>query len=154
VIIPWQVKAGAALAVVVGVGAAYGWTWQRGFDTATRERAARDAVAVIVKLQDNVAVTASTAETNTIIERVRNEELKPIVHRIATERVRVGKAICPDATTTKSESTGSSDSGDSAGRLVRADVERDIKALTLRVEEGFATGRACQARLKAEGLMD
>jgi len=152
-IIGWQVKACAAVALSAAAVVGYDWVWQRGFDRATDARAARDAVAAITKLQDNVAVTAATAATNTFIERKDYAELKPVVDRIAASRVRVGKAICPAAGPTTSESTGGSDEGNPAGRLVRDDIERDIKSLKVKVEEGFATGRACQERLKAEGLM-
>ncbi len=152
-IIPWQVKACIVVALGAGVALGYGWVWQRGHDAAVRDREARDALAMTVKLQDNVAVTLAASETNTVIERMNREELKPVVERIYVDRVRVGKAICPAATATTSESTGSSDGGDTGGRVVREDLERDIRALKVRVEEGFATGRACQEKLKAEGLM-
>lgn len=152
-LIPWQVKACIVVALGAGVALAYGWTWQRGYDTAIRERTASDAVAVVAKLNDNVAVTLAASETNTVIERMNREELEPVVERIYVDRVRVGKALCPAAPATESESASGGDGGDSTGRLVREDVERDIRALKVRVEEGFAAGRACQEKLKAEGLM-
>ncbi len=72
----------------------------------------------------------------------------------ASGRVRVGPAIC-DGSAGAAEAPGPAggDRPDPPGRLVRADIERDLRALKHAVEQDLATGRACQAFARANGLM-
>jgi hypothetical protein len=67
----------------------------------------------------------------------------------------VGAAVCGDGPAAPAEAHGAAggDGTDPPGRLVRPDVERDLVALKLAVEEDLATGRACQAVLQAEGMV-
>ena len=108
--------------------------------------------AMIKKIQDNTAVAAQQAATNTTITKVKNEELAPVVQRIYVDRVRVGTGSCGPAAASEAASTGSSDGANPPGRLVREDVERDTRALTEAVEQDLATGRACQAFIRENGL--
>ena len=151
----WKVGAGLAIAAaLVAAGAAYRQhLYQLGYDKAVGDRAARDGVAILHRTAENVIVAATQVSINTIITKVKNEELAPVRERIVVERVRVGTGICGPAGTTDPEGAGGSDGTDPPGRLVRPDVERDIRALKLAVEEDLATGRACQAFVRENGMV-
>lgn len=126
---------------------------QAGFDRATSERSARDAVAVFTRVKENVATGIKQDAINAFITRDKNEEVAPVVQRIYVDRVRVGAGTCGPAAAAKTEDAGSSDSTNPPGRLVREDVERDTRALTEAVELDLATGRACQAWGKENGFV-
>ena len=152
--LPWKIGATLGLFVTLATaGAAYRHhVYQRGFDTATSERAARDAVAVVTRTQDNAAQAIQQSTFNAIITKAKNEELAPVRARIAAERVRVGAAICGSAGAAQADDASRGDISDPPGRLVRPDVDRDIRALKLAVEEDLATGRACQAFGRQNGF--
>ena len=144
----------AALLVVAGVGIVYAHSTgtKEGFERATSERAARDAVAVFARVRDNAALSAKQDNINQIITRTKNEELAPVVHRIYVDRVRVGTGTCGPAGAASADGTSSGDGANSSGRLVREDVERDTRALTDAVEQDLATGRACQEFVRENGM--
>lgn len=153
----WAWKAGAALALVATLMAVDAWRVRaadkRGFDRATSERAARDAVAVFARVKENEATSIKQAATNFTITKAKNEELAPVVRTIYVDRVRVGQGTCGAAATAKADDAAGSNSTDSPGRLVREDVERDTRALDVAVEQDLATGRACQAWGKENGFV-
>ena len=155
-LIPLQYKIVAVLAVgvagFVGASTYRAHVWQSGYDKAVGDRAARDAVAVLVRTQDNAALTVKQDGFNNTITKAKDAELAPVVKRIYVDRVRVGPAICGPASPAETEGTASSDGEDTAGRLVSQRAEEDIRALELQVEDHLATGRACQAFIKANGL--
>ena len=144
----------AVLLLITGIGIVYAHSKgdQEGFDRATRERAARDAVAIIARTQDNAVLSIKQATINTIITETKNEEISPVVQRIYIDRVRVGAGTCGPAGTADAVGAGGSDGANSPGRLVRDDVERDTRALTEAVEQDLATGRACQAFVRENGM--
>jgi prophage endopeptidase len=152
---------GIVLAALLAVGAwrvamYYGDTrYDAGYAAAIEERAEADAAAVRKRTRENAAVAVQQATSNATITEKKHEEIQPVRERIVTQRVYVGSALCGDrpAAPAEAESAGSSDGADPPGRLVRPDVERDLVALKLAVEEDLATGRACQAVLKDEGMM-
>lgn len=156
-VIPWYWWTGAGLvlagALAAGAAAYHHHVYQQGYDTAVAERAARDSLAVVTRLQENSALGMKQNSINDILTKAKNEELAPVRSRIAAERVRVGTGICGPAAATEAEGTGSGDSADPPGRLVRSDIDRDIMALKLAVEEDLATGRACQAFINENGLI-
>lgn len=75
---------------------------------------------------------------------------------IAAERVRVGTAICSQrpATPAKAESAKGGTPANPGTIVVRDDVDRDIRALMIKVEEGFAACRACQRFIIEEGFAE
>jgi hypothetical protein len=156
-VIPTSWKIGALLALLALVGAVDAWRVheadQAGFDRATTERAARDAVAVFTRVKENVAVGIKQDAINTFITKAKNEELAPVIRTVYVDRVRVGAGTCGPAASAKAEDAGGGDSADSPGRLVREDVERDTRALTEAVEQDLATGRACQAWGRKNGFV-
>lgn len=156
-LIPLSWKIGAALAVVATLVAVDAYRVhevdQAGFDRATSERAARDAVAVVTRVQSNTALGIKQDAINTFLMKAKNEELAPVrQHIAAAPSVRIGTAICGPATATETENAAGGDSANPPGRLVRPDIDRDIRALKLAVEEDLATGRACQAFARANGF--
>lgn len=155
----WKIGAVAALLALlallaVGHVARVHHAYGVGHDAAVAERATSDALAVAAKLKENAATGAKQAAANVAITKAKNEEIAPVRERIVTKRVYVGSAICSGPTSpTDPKSAASSDGTDPPSRLVRPDVERDIRALKLAVEEDLATGRACQAFLQENGLV-
>ncbi|MES2346115.1 MAG: hypothetical protein V4641_00960 [Pseudomonadota bacterium] len=155
--IPLSWKIGAALALAAAVAAscvAYrSHVYHEGYDQAVTDRAAADLKAITTRTKENADMAVKQDATNAKIEKAKNEELAPVRDRIVTRRVYVGTGVCGPAAPAKTEDAASSNSGDSPGRLVRSDVERDIVALKLKVEEALATGRACQAFGKENGFI-
>ena len=149
----------AAIAIAAGawVGVDYygNVRYDAGHDAAIAERAKADAAAVLKRTRENTATAAQQVASNATITEKKHEEIQPVRERIVTRRVYVGSALCGDrpAATAETEGAAGSDSANSPGRLVRPDVERDLVALKLAVEEDLATGRACQAVLKDEGMV-
>lgn len=144
----------ASGALVIWAGATYrDHVYQLGYDAAVAERAAADALAVLRRTEENAVLAQRQGETNLKITEAKHEELAPVRERIVVERVRVGSAICGPAAPAEAESAAGGDSTDPPGRLVREDAERDLVALKLAVEEDLATGRACQAFLRENGLV-
>jgi hypothetical protein len=153
-------RAGAAVLLAVAVAAGvlfYGaHQYESGHDAAVSERAARDLVAVVTRTKNNAVLSIKQDAINSIITKAKNEELDPVRSRIAAAPgVRVGAAICPGgpAAPAQTESAAGSDGADPPGRLVRPDVDRDIRALKLAIEDDLATGRACQRFLQENGLV-
>jgi len=144
----------AALLVVAGIGVVYAYSTGdgAGFKRATAERAARDAVAVFARVRNNAALSIKQDNINQIITRTKNEELAPVVQRIYVDRVRVGAGTCGSAGAADANGADVGNDADSPGRLVRDDVERDTRALTEAVEQDLATGRACQAFVRENGM--
>lgn len=152
----WKIGAVAALLVLLSIGhvAQVRHADAAGYARAVKDRAAADALAVAARLKENGAKAVQQAAANVAITKAKNEEISPVRERIITKRVYVGSAICGGPTTpTDPKSAASSDGTDSPSRLVRPDIERDIRALKLAVEEDLATGRACQAFLRDNGLV-
>lgn len=145
----------AALLAAAGIGIVYAHSAgdHAGFERATSERAARDAVAVFARVRDNAVESARQANINQIITRTKNEEVAPVVQRIYVDRVRVGAGTCGPAAAADAKGASGGDGADSSGRLVRDDIERDTRALTEAVEQDLATGRACQAFVRENGMV-
>ncbi|PHV51892.1 hypothetical protein CSQ91_12820 [Janthinobacterium sp. BJB301] len=144
----------AVLLLVAGIAivVAFRKGTQEGFDRATSERAARDAVAIVTRARDNAALSLKHDSINRIITKVKNEEVAPVVQRIYVDRVRVGTGTCGPASSADTQGAGGSNGPNPPGRLVRDDVERDTRTLTEAVEQDLATGRACQAFVRENGM--
>jgi prophage endopeptidase len=124
-----------------------------GHAAAVDERAAADTLAVLRRTEENSVLVARQGAINLKITETKHEEMQPVRERIVAQRVYVGSAICGPAAAPDAKSTAGGDGADSPRRLVREDVDRDIRALKLAVEEDLATGRACQATLRENGLV-
>ncbi len=119
------------------------------------ERKKVEQEAIDKRLSDNEAESRAISERNEIIESVHNEELSKVRSDLATaRRLRVGPAICGRSTPkANTESPASSIETNPGGGVVGESIERDIRALMLKAEEGFAAGRACQSFVHDNGLM-
>lgn len=152
---PMQKLVGAIVAVAILAGGGHFYrqhVYQQGYDKAVADRAGRDAVAVLRRTEENVVAAEKNTSINNFITKAKYEELAPVRERIVTERVYVGSAICGSAGATEADLPGGGDGTNPPGRLVRSDIERDIVALKLAVEDDLATGRACQAAAREKGL--
>ncbi len=129
--------------------------FEAGRQDAIAERAAADAEATRKRNEANAALAVRQAVSNATITEKKHEELQPVRERIVTQRVYVGAAVCGDgpSAAAQAESAAGGIGANSPGRLVREDVERDLVALKLAVEEDLATGRACQATLRENGMV-
>ncbi|MGV8869268.1 MAG: hypothetical protein ACOH2S_20295 [Janthinobacterium svalbardensis] len=142
------------LAACIGIVYAHSDGEREGFERATLERAARDAVAIVTRVADNAALSLKHDTVNRIITKVKNEEVAPVVERIYVDRVRVGTGTCGPASTADTPGAGGSNGANPPTRLVREDVERDTRTLTEAVEQDLATGRACQAFVRENGMSE
>ena len=145
---PLMWKVGAAAALVAVLAGAHVYRVEQadsaGYDRAVSDRAARDGVAILTRVQDNAVVSIKQDAINAVLTKAKNEELAPVVRRIYVDRVRVGPGVCQPAAAAKAEDAAGSDSGDSTTRLVSPGTEEDLRALIVKVEKHFATGRTCQ----------
>ena len=101
------------------------------------EKAANDLL-VDKRREDNRALAAKQLLDSSNIQRKHDEEVSSA--RLAAarrERLRIGTALCPAAGPTEAGGASSGDGADSGTRLVREDIDRDIRALEVRVEEAF-----------------
>jgi hypothetical protein len=112
----------------------------------------RALVATVARVQDNAVEASKQQSINLTVTEKKHEELAPVIRAVYVDRVRVGAASCGPAAGTETQGTSGGNGANSAGRLVREDVERDTRALDVAVEEALATGRACQAFVVANGL--
>jgi prophage endopeptidase len=156
--IPILWKVGAVIALVATLGAAHAYrvsaAYDAGHDAAVTERAAADLGAVLTRVQDNAVLGFRQQTINEILTKAKNEELAPVVQRIHADRVRVGTALCNGpSSSAETEGASGGDGVDSPGRLVHDDIERDLKALMVAVEQDLATGRACQAFIRENGFV-
>jgi hypothetical protein len=145
----------AGLVVLGALGVRWYGTAQfaAGHAAAVDERTAADAVAVLRRTEENSVLAAHQGAINLKITETKNEEMQPVRERIVTQRVYVGSAICGPAGAADTEVSAGGDETNPPGRLVRPDVERDIVALKLAIEDDLATGRACQASAQEHGLV-
>jgi hypothetical protein len=138
-----------------------GFGWVKGarhvqsrWDAAEGVRARTVTDAIIARVAENKRQADRQAAINREVTERKDHEISSLTARLnAAGRMRVGTAVCGGlAAATETESSGSGNEPDSSGRMVREDVDRDLKALILAVEKDLATGRACQAFAKENGL--
>jgi hypothetical protein len=143
----------ALLVLLVGGVAYRSHVWRAGYDQAVSDRKARDLAAVVTRVAENVVVAAKNDSINATITKANDEKLAPVIRTIYVDRVRVGPGTCGPTSATKAPDASGSDRPDPSPRLVSEGTEADIRALTVKVEQAFATGQACQDFGKAHGFM-
>lgn len=129
---------------------------QAKWDKDKAARAKAEELAIADRNAENAREKDRQSRVNQTITEQYNE-INTLRNELATsKRVRVGTAICSQrpAAGTKTESASGGNAADSGTRVVREDIERDIRALMIRVEEGFAAGRACQTFIKENGFAE
>lgn len=153
-------RAGAAVVIVLAA-LVTGWIKGAAHEQAKHQVAEARRVeaqqgAILARLAENRAELAHQKAVNADITKGKNDEIRDLTARItAAGRLRVGTAICGGpAGTPAPDVPGSGDGADQAGRLVREDVDRDLKALIVAMETDAATGRACQAAAREHGFAD
>ena len=147
---------GLLLAGWLGVRAYGAHEFNAGHAAAIAERAQADAKAVLTRADENTVLAARQARTNTTITKEKDDEIAALRARLAAApRLRVGAAVCPDrpATPAAAESPAGSDRADPPAGLVSAAADRDFKQLIADVEMDLATGRACQAFVRENGMV-
>lgn len=153
--LPWKIGGAAVLVGALIAGHLYRVKAadNAGYARAVSQRAVLDAAAIMERTKENAALTAQQDAINAKITKGKNNEIATLRARLAADRVRVGPAICGgSADPAETSSAGSGDGSDSGTRGIRADVERDIKAAVIQVEEALSTARACQAFVRENGL--
>ncbi|PIG30122.1 hypothetical protein CLU93_4457 [Janthinobacterium sp. 35] len=149
-------KAAAALVLLV-LGFASGW-WLGASRIEGKWNASKAAMAqaqnaaIIQRAAENLAQTRQQAAQAAAVKKVYNEEINDVRARLAaTERMR-RPAFCASAGPAAPAGTGGaagSAAADPTSRLLPDAVARNIQALILQTEEVAATGRACQAFVRA-----
>lgn len=121
-------------------------------EQATRAQAVADAV--LARVAANKREADRQAAINQKITKGKENEIAKLTARLnAAGRLRVGPAICGGhPAPAQADGAGSSDGADPPATLVSENVDRDFKALILAVETDLATGRACQAFVRENGL--
>ncbi|WP_426075135.1 hypothetical protein [Janthinobacterium sp. DSP2-3-3] len=125
------------------------------WDTDKQIRAAAEIKAVAQRAAENLAQARQQAASALAIKKAYDDEINDVLARLATaERMRK-PAFCasaePAAPAGASGAEGSA-AADPAGGLLPDAVARDIQALILQTEEVAATGRACQAFVRENGM--
>lgn len=150
-----------ALALALLAAALVGFGWVKGaghvqdkWDAAEGTRAQAVTEAVLARVAANKKEAERQAATNRKITEGKDREIASLTARLnAAGRLRVGPAICGGSpAAAQAHGAGGSDGSDPPATLVSENVDRDFKALILAVETDLATGRACQAFVRENGL--
>lgn len=118
-------------------------------------RAAAESKAVAQRVAANAALAAQQVAASAAITKAYDEEMSTVRARLAAaERMRRPSfcASAGPAAPAGPSGAGSSPAANSAGGLLPDAVERDIQALILETEQVAATGRACQAFVRGNGM--
>ena len=125
------------------------------WDTDKTTRAVAETTAVARRAAENLAQARQQAAKVAAIKKVYDDEINNVRARLAAaERMRK-PAFCASAGPAAPPGAGGAEGGppaDPAGGLLPDAVARDIQALILRTEEVAATGRACQAFVRENGM--
>lgn len=124
------------------------------WNTDKTTRAAAETKAEAQRAAENLAQARQQAVKAAAIKKVYDDEINDVRVRLAAERMRK-PAFCASAGPAAPAGAGGAEGGaaaDPAGGLLPDAVERDIQALILQTEEVAATGRACQAFVRGNGM--
>lgn len=126
------------------------------WDADKQIRAAAEIKAVARRAAENLAQTRQQAAKAAAVTKVYDDEINDIRARLAAaERMRK-PAFCASTGPAAQAGSGGAEGGaaaDPAGGLLPDAVARDIQALILLMEEVAATGRACQAFVRGNGIV-
>ena len=153
---------GAAIAAIVVI--AFGGTYMQGrsdgadkvqakWDAGTIAIATAEKAAVLKRVADNAKLEAQQTAYNASITKEHDDEINLVRRNLAAERLRRGPGICArPASTPITKSTDIGNAADTAGGAFRGDLDRDIRAAMMQMEEVAATGRACQKFVTDNGM--
>lgn len=149
------------LAVALLVVAVFGFGFIKGIshessknDIVEANRVKSENAAIFKRVNDNKALTAKYEATNKSITENKNAEISKIRADVAAFSSRMRKpSFCGGpAPAPETSGPGSGDVGNPAPGVVPAAVAENIRALITKTEEVAATGRACQAFVRDNGL--
>lgn len=118
-------------------------------------RATAESKAVAQRATENLAQAKQQAATALSITKGYDDEINTVRTRLAAAERMHKPAFCASAgpaAPTNADGAANGLEADPAGGLLPDAVERDIQALILQTEEVSATGRACQAFVRANGM--
>lgn len=146
-------KAAVALLLLV-LGFASGWWLGAGrmegkWSASKAAMAQAQDAAIIQRVTENQALIDKNAADNAAITKAKNEEIAAVRSSLAIS-LRRGAGICArPASAPEVAATGSGDAADTASGVFRSDIQRDIGASLMEMEEVAATGRACQSYVRS-----
>lgn len=149
------------LAVILALAGAVFFGYEKGISheeakwkEAESARVLAEHDALVKRNADNSRIAAAQAATNAAIIKGKNDEITRLTARVEhLGRLRVGASICGGASASaEASSSGGGYDAYSSGRLVSEQADADFKSLILDVETDLATGRACQAFIRDNGL--
>lgn len=109
---------------------------------------AQDA-AIIQRVTENQALIDKNAADNAAITKAKNEEIAAVRSSLAVS-LRRGAGICAgSARAPEVAATGGGDEASTASGTFRPDIQRDIGAALMEMEEVAATARACQSFVRS-----
>lgn len=109
---------------------------------------AQDA-AIIQRVTENQAPIDKNAADNAAITKAKNEEIAAVRSSLAVS-LRRGAGICAgSARAPEVAATGGGDEASTASGTFRPDIQRDIGAALMEMEEVAATARACQSFVRS-----
>ena len=162
--VPGWLCGGFLVCVLVGAGVLYqraqGVAQGRAevqmlWDVEKMSRAAAEKKAVVQRVAENLVQARQQAVKAAAIKKVYDDEINDVRARLAAaERMRK-PAFCASGGSAAPAGASGAEGGaatDSPGGLLPDAVERDIQALILQTEEVAATGRACQAFVRGNGM--
>lgn len=117
------------------------------------EWAAADVTARVDRADQIAKLEIKQAESSAKIQGKYDEEIASVRDALrAAGRMRLPAFCQPVAAPASAESAGSSITADPGSELLPESVDRSLKALIFQTEEVAATGRACQAFIRDNGM--
>lgn len=105
--------------------------------------------AIIQRVAENQALIEKYAADNAAITKAKNEEIASVRTALAIS-LRRGAGICSGSSApAKADPARSSDEASAASEPFRDDIQRDIGAALMEMEEVAATARACQSFVRS-----
>lgn len=124
------------------------------WDADKAARAIADASAIADRVAKNEVLATQQAADTAAITKVHDAEITSLRARIdATPRLRIGTSFCGGITASADpQSPIGGTGGDSSGRILSDELDGAVKTLILQSEMAAATGRACQAFVRDNGM--
>lgn len=119
-------------------------------------RAEAESAAIRDRLTENTALAVQQAATNAAITKVHNDEMGIVRRKLAAVVRMQLPAFCTGtggvASPAGADSATRGAAPDPAGGLLPGRTETDLRTVILSMEETAATGRACQAFVRGDGM--
>ncbi|MFJ3045327.1 hypothetical protein ACIPEN_05820 [Herbaspirillum chlorophenolicum] len=128
---------------------------QKKWDTQVKQQATATEAALELRREQNRAIGAEQALASAKNQKAHDDEIAKVRADLRnSERLRLGAAWCDGATPGSAEagSASISNGADTGGRLVREDLDRDLKALMDKVETALGAGRSAQKFIRDNGM--